>query len=99
MKTHALPVLMVSLCALAAPLHAVAAIGPDQGQGQGQEQHQRHQPPAGPPPEALEACKGKTAGATTTLKTPDGRTISGSCQLVFRPDRPPMGNGNPPPER
>lgn len=92
MKIHALPVLLVSLWALTAPLQASAQPSGQQGFDP-QQGGPRHQPP-GPPPEALEACKGKTAGATTTLKTPDGRTVSGTCQLVFRPDRPPQDNGN-----
>ncbi|MGZ3183642.1 MAG: hypothetical protein ACXU8N_14490 [Telluria sp.] len=51
------------------------------------------QPPAppkdhrGPPPEAIEACKGKQAGDSVTIKTPRGDTLTGTCQLVFMPQR------------
>lgn len=48
------------------------------------EQH-GHQPP-GPPPGMMAACKGKTPGARAILVTPDGDKLSGSCQLMFRPD-------------
>jgi hypothetical protein len=47
-------------------------------------------PRMAPPPEALAACKGKAAGDTATMTTPDGRSVTGVCQLVFRPDRPPQ---------
>jgi hypothetical protein len=41
-----------------------------------------------PPPIDPELCKGKTAGAVVETKTPDGRSITGTCQLVFLPNRP-----------
>lgn len=100
MKISVLPLLLLSCLALSAPLQAAAAQGgpaqtaDDRGEGR-DDRRPAHQPP-GPPPEALEACKGKSAGAVTTLKTPDGKTVSGSCQLVFHPDRPPAGDRQKP---
>lgn len=38
--------------------------------------------PAGPPPEAFEACAGKSEGDTADLTTPDGETVSGTCQSL-----------------
>jgi len=43
----------------------------------------------GPPPQMDPAlCKDKAAGAVVEMKTPDGKTIKGTCQLVFLPERP-----------
>lgn len=57
----------------------------------------------GVPPEAVEACKGKSAGEAVTMKTPWGETIKATCreiagQLAAVPDNPPPppGNGEPP---
>lgn len=44
---------------------------------------------AGPPPEAPAACSGKGIGDAVTITLADGRSISGSCQLMFRPDNLP----------
>lgn len=52
--------------------------------------HERRPPP--PPDPAL--CKDKAAGASIEATTQDGRTIKGTCQLVFLPDRPP-GDARP----
>jgi hypothetical protein len=41
----------------------------------------------GPPPEALTACQGKTAGATVEMKTPRGDLIKGTCRMVMIPER------------
>lgn len=35
--------------------------------------------PQGPPPAALEACQGKTQGASCSFTSPNGNTINGSC--------------------
>ncbi len=43
----------------------------------------------GPPPEAFTACDGKAVGDAVSITLPDGRTMSGTCQLMFRPDAPP----------
>ena len=45
----------------------------------------------GPPPEAYEACEGKSTGDEAELITPRGETVTGTCeeegdQLVLRPD-------------
>ena len=61
----------------------------------------------GPPPEAYEACEGKSAGDEAELITPRGETVTGTCeeegdQLVLRPDNPKGRSGGrrhgPPPE-
>ena len=43
----------------------------------------------GPPPEALAACQGKAAGSAVSITRADGKVITGTCQIMFRPDRPP----------
>lgn len=65
------------------------------GDGPPPPHHGHHRP--GPPPEALAACKGQSVGARTTLKTPRGDSLQGSCQLVFVPDAPAGGKAPPPP--
>ena len=47
----------------------------------------------GPPPEAYEACEGKSVGDEAELINPRGETVTGICeeegdQLVLRPDNP-----------
>ncbi|MES2015300.1 MAG: hypothetical protein V4484_02295 [Pseudomonadota bacterium] len=39
----------------------------------------------GPPPEALEACKGKAAGTAVEMKTPRGELVKGVCRMVLIP--------------
>ncbi len=60
----------------------------------------------GPPPEALAACEGRSAGASCSVTTPHG-TMSGTCgapegrALACMPARPPgdeRGHRGPPPE-
>lgn len=43
----------------------------------------------GPPPEALAACQGKAAGSAVLITLADGKVITDTCQIMFRPDRPP----------
>ena len=43
---------------------------------------------APPPPMDTSLCKDKAAGTVVETTTPEGRTIKGTCQLVFLPDRP-----------
>ncbi len=43
----------------------------------------------GPPPEALAACVGKAVGTAVSITLADGKVITGTCQIMFRPDRPP----------
>lgn len=78
-----LPALLLA-SVLAAP--AFAAAGSNEGAGGD------HRPP-GPPLEAFAACKGKRAGATVSLTTPDGRAVTGTCQLTFQPDGHPGEGG------
>jgi hypothetical protein len=52
----------------------------------------------GPPPEAIAACSGKTAGAAVTFTGRNGKTFSGTCQqdgkvLAARPSGAPAGAG------
>ncbi|GAB3257135.1 hypothetical protein [Chitinimonas naiadis] len=49
--------------------------------------------PPGPPPIDTAACKGKAAGAAVQVTTPDGRALTGTCQLAFVPD---FKDGAPP---
>ncbi len=39
-------------------------------------------PGKGPPPEAYEACKEKSEGATVEMTTPRGDTIKATCKLI-----------------
>jgi hypothetical protein len=61
----------------------------------------------GPPPEAYTACEGKSAGSTAEFESPEGDTVTGTCEqdgdrLVLRPDRSKGNSGgrrhSPPPE-
>lgn len=56
----------------------------------------------GPPPEAMAACAGKTAGQTAQFTGPNGEVITGKCQMVLIPDHPPQpgsdGRRGPPEE-
>ena len=56
--------------------------------------------PPGPPPEAVAACKGKTAGTQVSFSGRNGESFSGVCQLTngVLAARP-SGNGGPPPAR
>ena len=60
--------------------------------------------PPGPPPEAVAACAGKTAGTTVSFAGRGGDTVTGVCGLVngvlaARPAGGPPGHGAPPPAR
>jgi hypothetical protein len=87
--------LVLSLAALALPSLSVAQDqpgGPGSGQGQGGGRR-------GPPPEALAACQGKSAGASCSWSH-DGRALEGTCftpasdkPLACRP------SGAPPPDQ
>ena len=48
----------------------------------------------GPPPFDPALCKDKAAGTAVEATAPDGRTVRGTCQLVFLPERP-TGQENP----
>ena len=48
----------------------------------------------GPPPEAFEACEGKSEGDSAEFEGRDGEAITGTCEekdgtMVLRPDNPP----------
>lgn len=75
------------------PLSAWASFEPD---GSGRK-------PPEPPPQAIEACQGKTEGATVEMTTPRGDTVKGVCRqvgsrLAAVPERGPKpGEGGEPP--
>ena len=53
----------------------------------------------GPPPEAYDACEGKSAGDMAEFVSPHGDTVTGICvqegdRLVLRTDRPPRRNSD-----
>jgi hypothetical protein len=55
-----------------------------------------------PPPEAYAACQGKSEGASVTMTTPNGDTLTATCrtvdgQLVATPQMGDRGPGNGPP--
>ena len=61
----------------------------------GEDSAKGHQGP--PPPEAYQACEGKSAGDAAQLVDPRGKTLQGTCEeldgkLVLRPQRPEAGN-------
>jgi hypothetical protein len=57
-----------------------------------------------PPPEAIEACKGKSEGASVQFTTPRGDTLKGICRKVdgvmvaMPPSGAPPQGGNKPDE-
>jgi hypothetical protein len=69
---------------------AFAQEGPPGGRG----------PPRRPPPEALAACEGKSAGASCSFSH-ESHSVSGTCfapegkPLACKPDRPPPGGEGP----
>lgn len=72
--------------------------GPGMGmQGQGMGMGMGHGPhhPSGPPAEFKAACEGKKAGDKVTVNMPRG-PVQGTCQLMFRPDALPPGQGQGP---
>lgn len=61
------------------------------------------QPPS-PPPEAIAACKGKSAGTQASFTGRNGEQITGTCQqigsvLALRPDHMPAGGPGKPPSQ
>lgn len=92
--------------ALAQEPPPAAAPGADKPQTEGR----RHPggPPCGPPPEAYQACEGKSAGSRAEFTSPKGDKVQGACEsggggkMVLRPDHPPGGaagkHRQPPPE-
>ncbi|WP_448872647.1 hypothetical protein [Desulfobulbus propionicus] len=58
----------------------------------------------GPPPEFVEACRGKQAGDTVIVETPRGESVEAVCekhgdQLAARPINPPPQPPEQPPEK
>jgi serine/threonine protein kinase len=62
------------------------------------ESEQRHGlPPYPPPQDAIQACRGKTAGAACAIRPPDRLPVQGSCEQIrdyfaCKPERPPFGS-------
>lgn len=84
MKAFRITVLLV-LASLAQPGLVRAEAGPGQGkaQGQGQDPGQGHRPHH-PPPQAIEACANKSAGAACSFAGRNGEQRSGTC---FQPGK------------
>ncbi|MCP4747269.1 MAG: hypothetical protein GY874_14185 [Desulfobacteraceae bacterium] len=77
MKKVSIALILLAIC-------VAPAIGDDTSS----EQDNRRQ---GPPPEAYEACEGKSAGETAQFTDARGETLTGTCeqegdQLVLRPE-------------
>ncbi|MDK2124755.1 hypothetical protein [Parachitinimonas caeni] len=74
----------------------IATAGTPQGPREGCDR-----PPPPPPREALDACRGKAAGAVVQIATPRGEKISAKCQLVAVSDAMPgpAGGEQPPKPR
>jgi hypothetical protein len=73
-------------------LFAIPAFGQDSSEREGRRGHQ------GPPPEAYTACEGKSVGDEAEFVSPQGDTVTGTCEeegdrLVLRPDNPPPRRG------
>jgi len=104
-KASGMMLVAVQLLAFALPMTARAQDNP-QDPAAGEQMHHRH----GPPPEVLQACADKAAGAACSFTGREGRTISGLCappphasadnaaRLACRPEGgPPPGEMPPPP--
>ncbi|SHH69910.1 hypothetical protein [Massilia sp. CF038] len=74
--TLILTLIVSSAAAMAAPPNQRPGEG---GPGNGEQRR-------GPPPEALEVCKGKAPGTAVEMKTPRGDLVKGTCKLVMIPD-------------
>lgn len=79
-----------SAVALALALSPVIHAAPPAGGRLGQ--------PPEPPPEAVQACEGKSEGDSVTITLPDGTTVEAVCaphgdQLAARPAHPPAHPG------
>ena len=77
---------MVLLLTLTILLPSIGSASGKNGQGR----------PQGPPPEAIEACEGKSAGDSVTFTGRQGETLEATCQekdgqLAAAPDNMPEG--------
>ncbi len=85
-------------------LSATSAGQPNPAPTNGATDQHSAEPPHGPPPEAYQACKGKSLGGKAEFVNPRGETVAGVClndgsgKMVLRPDHPPGGHHGPPPE-
>jgi hypothetical protein len=57
--------------------------------GAGNQASDDRQRPQGPPREAVEACNGKKAGDTATLKNREGSSMKAVCRLIAVPEHAP----------
>ena len=82
-------VVSITLFSVSVDAFAQQGIGApsNQGAGMGQSRPQQMGPPMGPPPEAIEACKGKAAGGTSQFQAPSGDIVTGTCQLILVPNQ------------
>ncbi|PKN11609.1 MAG: hypothetical protein CVU69_11535 [Deltaproteobacteria bacterium HGW-Deltaproteobacteria-4] len=86
-KTHLIKVALIVGLISVMPMYASAAA--NQGQGR---------PSKGAPPEAIAACKDKSAGASVEFKGREGETLEATCQekdgqMVAVPKNMPQGGG------
>lgn len=58
----------------------------------------RRGPPRTPPPEAVDACDGKSEGDSCSVDTPHG-TLDGECRNVPSGELACVPDGHPPPPR
>lgn len=77
-------ILMTGLCGLAVaqPASSSAGSGQKPAAGQGATAGGGERPRHGPPPEAIDACKGKAANAACTFTGRQGEKLTGTC---FKP--------------
>lgn len=80
---------MKALCFFAAACAAAFSMAAFAADPTGTDHPPRPPGGMGPPPEALAACQGKAAGTAVSITLADGKVITGTCQIMFRPDRPP----------
>lgn len=95
--------LVYAFAALGAASLVYAADAATGTEGGPQGQAPRGQPP-GPPPEAIAACQGKSAGATASFTDRGGRSVTGACTQIGNvlAVAPPSGGSKPgaaPPQR
>lgn len=87
----AIHVLLPPLAMLAiATAHATdpAPVNADAPAPNGPPPPHRHSDMKWPPPFDPAPCQGKAPGTTVTVRTPDGRPMRGSCQVIFVPEMP-----------
>ncbi|MBF7074259.1 hypothetical protein ISG33_12705 [Glaciecola sp. MH2013] len=46
------------------------------------EPNKKRERPAGPPPEAIEACEGMNEGDSVSFENREGDTLTGTCEMI-----------------